>query len=162
MLEKSAGKVQVGDLAPDFTLNDANGIPVSLHDLLGKNEIILFFYPKDNTPVCTAEACAFRDSYEEFQKLGAEVVGISSDNSVSHRSFAALHRLPFLLLSDPGNVVRKRYGAASVFGLLPGRVTYLIDREGIVQHVFSSAFNAAQHVAEMKQVLESLRANAPR
>src|SRR2546428_10045958 len=115
--------VKVGDRAPDFTLGSLTGESVSLASFPGKN-IVLYFYPKDQTPGCTAEACAFRDSYEVFQEAGAEVIGISSDSEKSHQQFAAQHRLSFILLSDPGGVVRKFYGAPATFGLLPGRVTY--------------------------------------
>jgi thioredoxin-dependent peroxiredoxin len=135
------GKVQVGDLAPDFTLSAQSGAPVSLGDFLGKTALVLYFYPKDNTSVCTAEACAFRDSYEVFKDAGAEVIGISSDSVESHQQFAAAHRLPFNLLSDVGGVIRKRYGVPTAFGL-PGRVTYIIDRQGIVRHIFFSQFTS--------------------
>src|SRR5690348_603993 len=90
------GKVQVGDAAPDFTLPSQFGIPVSLGELLGKTAIVLYFYPKDNTSVCTAEACAFRDSYKTFKDVGAEVIGISSDSVESHRQFAAPPPLPLV------------------------------------------------------------------
>jgi thioredoxin-dependent peroxiredoxin len=125
------GKVQVGDLAPDFTLPSQFGTPVRLGEFLGKTAIVLYFYPKDNTSVCTAEACAFRDSYEVFKDVGAEVIGISSDSVESHRQFAAAHHLPFLLLSDADGMIRKRYGVPTAFGL-PGRVTYLIDSRGVL------------------------------
>ena len=126
--------VGVGDLAPDFTLPSATGEMVSLSDFRGKSEVVLFFfYPKDNTPGCTAEACAFRDSHEAFKEAGAEVIGISSDSEGSHRQFAKLWSLPFLLLSDSKDEVRARYGVARTLGLFPGRVTYLIDRAGVVR-----------------------------
>jgi thioredoxin-dependent peroxiredoxin len=149
------GKVQVGDLALDFTLPAQSVAPVSLGDFLGKTAIVLYFYPKDNTSVCTAEACAFRDSYEVFKDAGAEVIGISSDSVESHQQFAAAHRLPFILLSDVGGVIRKRYGVPTAFGL-PGRVTYIIDRQGIVRHIFFSQFTAEKHVAQALQTLQSI------
>src|SRR5712692_6249431 len=120
--------VKVGDRAPDFTLPSLTGEPVSLESFLGKKAIVLYFYPKDQTAGCTAEACAFRDNYEVFQEAGAEVIGISSDSQESHQKFATRNHLPFILLSDKGGAVRKRYGATSTLGLLPGRVTYLIDK----------------------------------
>ena len=141
--------VGVGDLAPDFTLPSSTGEMVSLSDFRGRSEVVLFFYPKDNTPGCTAEACAFRDSHEVFKEAGAEVIGISSDSEGSHRLFAKLWSLPFLLLSDSKGEVRARYGVSRTLGLFPGRVTYLIDRAGVVRHVFSSQLQTGRHVKEM-------------
>ena len=129
---------------------------VTLSGFRGKHAVVLFFYPKDNSPVCTAEACSFRDSYEAFKQSGAEVIGISSDSEGSHRLFSKLWRLPFTLLSDPNGEVRAHYGVARTLGLFPGRVTYLIDREGIVRHVFCSQFQPIRHVREMLERLESL------
>ena len=149
--------VKVGDRAPDFTLPSLTGEPVSLESFLGKKNIVLYFYPKDNTSGCTAEACSFRDSYEVFQEAGAEVIGISSDSEKSHQQFAKQYRLPFILLSDLGGVVRKFYGVPATFGLLPGRVTYIIDKQGIVRHIFSSQFAPQMHVAEALKVLKALR-----
>jgi len=145
--------VQVGDAAPDFDLPDASGRRVRLADFKGKRGVVLYFYPKDDTPGCTKEACSFRDSYEEFQDAGAEVIGVSSDSEASHRSFAEKHRLPFVLVADAGGELRKRYGVPWTLGLLPGRVTYVIDREGIVRHVFNSQLQAAKHVDEALAVL---------
>jgi peroxiredoxin Q/BCP len=150
--------VKVGDRAPDFTLPSLTGEPVSLESFRGKKDIVLYFYPKDNTAGCTAEACAFRDSYEVFQEAGAEVIGISSDTEKSHQRFATQHRLPFILLSDLGGVVRKQYGVPATFGLLPGRVTYIIDKQGIVRHIFSSQFAPQKHVEEALVVLRTLQA----
>ncbi len=141
--------IGVGDVAPDFTLPSATGEMVSLSSFRGKSEVVLFFYPKDNTPGCTAEACAFRDSHEAFQDAGAEVIGISSDSKQSHQGFAQRFGLKFLLLSDTKGEVRARYGVARTLGVLPGRVTYLIDRDGVVRHVFSSQFQTSRHVQEM-------------
>jgi peroxiredoxin Q/BCP len=148
--------VKVGDSAPDFTLPSLTGEPVSLASFAGKKDIVLYFYPRDLTPGCTAESCAFRDSYEVFQEAGAEVIGISSDSEESHQQFATRYRLPFILLSDQGGVVRKRYGVPSTFGLLPGRVTYIIDKQGIVRHIFSSQFAPLKHVEEALKVLQTL------
>ena len=144
--------VQVGDAAPDFDLPDASGRRVRLADFKGQG-VVLYFYPKDDTPGCTREACSFRDSYEEFREAGAEVIGVSSDSEASHRRFAEKHRLPFVLVADAGGELRKRYGVPSTLGLLPGRVTYVIDREGIVRHVFDSQLQAAKHVDEALAVL---------
>jgi thioredoxin-dependent peroxiredoxin len=148
--------VKVGDRAPDFTLPSLTGEPVSLESFFGKKNIVLYFYPKDNTAGCTAEACSFRDSYEVFQEAGAEVIGISSDSEASHQQFASKYKLPFILLSDLGGVVRKFYGVPSTLGLLPGRVTYIIDNQGIVRHIFSSQFAPQMHVAEALKVLKEL------
>ncbi len=150
--------VKVGDTAPDFTLPSQSGEPVSLKDFRGKKAVVLYFYPKDDTPGCTAESCAFRDSYETFTDAGAEVIGISGDSPASHQQFAAKYKLPFTLLSDTGNQVRKLYGVpAAAFGLLPGRVTYVIDRQGIVQHIFNSMMNFTAHVEESLKTLQALK-----
>ena len=155
LAQPAKGKVHVGDLAPDFTLPAQSGAAVNLGDFLGKTAIVLYFYPKDNTSVCTAEACAFRDSYEVFKDAGAEVIGISSDSVESHQQFAARHRLPFILLSDVDGVIRKRYGVPTAFGL-PGRVTYIIDRHGIVRHIFFSQFTSERHADEALETLQSI------
>ena len=148
--------LDVGDTLPDFTLPDQNGKPVSLADLRGEN-LVLFFYPHDNTPVCTKEACAFRDAYEQFVATGTQVVGVSSDSSGSHEEFASVHRLPYGLLSDEGGRMRKAFGVPRTLGLLPGRVTYVVDREGIVRGVFNSALDGPRHVTEALAILERLR-----
>jgi len=145
--------VAVGQRAPDFTLPDANGKDVRLADLSGK-PVVLYFYPKDDTPGCTKEACSFRDQYQDFQDAGAAVIGVSSDSSESHRKFAAKHRLPFTLLADRGGKVRKLYGVPATLGLLPGRVTFVIDGGGVVRHVFNSQLAATRHVEE---ALDTLR-----
>ena len=150
-------RLQVGDKAPDFTLLKANGEPVSLSDFRGRADVVLFFYPKDNSPACTAEACSFRDRYDVFRDAGAEVIGISADPAESHERFASRFRLPFLLLSDEGGLVRQRYGVAKTFGLFPGRCTYVIDRDGVVRHIFSSQFLPIKHVTEALSMLKSLR-----
>ncbi len=154
MAEREA--LRVGDPAPDFSLPSSNGEMVRLSDFRGKSAVVLFFYPKDNSPACTMEACSFRDSYEAFREAGAEVIGISSDSEKSHRGFAERFRLPYLLLADADGAVRARYGVARTFGLFPGRVSYLIDREGIVRHIFSSQFQPWRHVAEALEVLKTL------
>ncbi|MGD1907797.1 MAG: peroxiredoxin [Leptolyngbyaceae cyanobacterium] len=148
--------ITVGDLAPDFSLASQNGETVTLSQFKGQKPVVLYFYPKDDTPGCTAESCSFRDSYEAFTDLGAEVIGISSDSPSSHSAFANKHNLPFTLVSDMGAKVRKAYGVPATLGLLPGRVTYVIDRDGIVKHVFNSQFNATAHVQEALSVLKSL------
>src|SRR5438552_1808452 len=143
-VQETGKSVQVGALAPDFTLLAQSGESVTLSNFRGKI-VVLYFYPKDNTPGCTAEACTFRDSYEVFKEAGAEVIGVSSDSTSSHQQFATRFHLPFLLLSDEGGVVRKRYGVSATFGLLPGRVTYVIDKQGVIRHIFSAQFAAEKH-----------------
>src|SRR5579872_6246649 len=150
---RAHGRVGVGDPAPDFALPSQSGAEVRLSAYRGKRVVVLYFYPKDETPGCTAEACAFRDNYAVFTEAGAEVIGISSDSVVSHEEFAAHHRLPFVLVSDQGGAVRKRYQVPSTFGLLPGRVTYVIDQQGVIRYVFSQQLNAAQHVAEALRIV---------
>jgi len=150
-------QLSVGDKAPDFSLFSQKGSVVNLRDLLCASEVVLYFYPKDNTPGCTAEAKAFRDSYSVFKEMGAEVVGVSSDSVDSHIGFASRCDVPFTLLSDPGGKVRKLYGVPSTLGLLPGRVTYVIDTQGVVRHIFNSQFNATKHVEEAISVLRSIR-----
>jgi len=149
--------VQIGDKAPDFTLPSQSGEQVRLYDRLGERVVVLYFYPKDNTPGCTAEACAFRDSHEVFTDAGAEVIGVSSDSSGRHAAFAGRHNLPFTLLSDRGGRVRKSYGVPAVLGVLPGRVTYVIDRGGTVRHVFNSMTNIDQHVGDALDVVKRLQ-----
>src|SRR5215208_7037332 len=150
------GSVAIGSIAPAFTLPSQSGEMVNLTDFLDRKPVVLFFYPKDDTPGCTKEACAFRDNYEEFSKLDAEVVGISSDSVESHRSFAREHGLPFTLLSDEGGKVRKLYGVPNTFGLFPGRVTYVIDEKGVIRHIFSSQLSAKRHVEEALKFLLSV------
>src|SRR3990172_8148053 len=147
-------KVNVGDTAPDFTLTSQKGEDVKLSQFRGKKNVVLYFYPKDETPGCTREACTFRDSYELFTDLGAEVVGVSADTVESHKAFSEHHKLPFTLLSDSDNAVRKLYGATSTLGLIPGRVTFIIDKEGVVRHVFSSQLQPEKHIEEAREVLK--------
>src|SRR5579872_132362 len=129
-IQSAKNKVEVGDQAPDFTLSSQSGTSIRLGDFLGRVAAVLYFYPRDNTAICTAEACAFRDSYEVFKEADAEVLGISSDSVEAHQQFAATHQLPFMLLSDTDGLLRKYYGVPTAFGL-PGRVTYVIDKRAL-------------------------------
>jgi peroxiredoxin Q/BCP len=140
-------RVRIGEKAPDFTLPSQSGGMVRHKDFLGK-PVVLFFYPKDNTLGCTREVCAFTDGFEEFGVLDAEVIGVSSDSVESHRAFVRKHELPFALLGDKGGKVRKLYGVPNTLGLLAGRVTYVIDEEGVVRHIFSSQLGVERHVQE--------------
>ncbi len=149
--------VQTGDTAPDFTLpTQKAGETFNLHALRGKS-IVLYFYPKDNTGGCTAEACEFRDSYEVFKKAGAEVVGISTDTTESHQQFASQHSLPFILLSDTKGEVRDLYGVPSIMdGQFASRVTYVIDKQGVVKSVFADLPSATQHATDALKTIETL------
>jgi peroxiredoxin Q/BCP len=153
--------IQVGDKAPDFTLPAQSGEQVRLYDRLGEHVVVLYFYPKDNTSGCTAEACAFRDSYEVFTDAGADVIGVSSDSVDRHAGFAGKHKLPFTLLSDQGGKVRKSYGVPATLAVIPGRVTYVIDRDGTVRNVFSSMTNISQHVSDALETVKKLQPTPP-
>lgn len=148
--------IQVGDAAPDFTGQTQTGETISLRDYRGQQAVVLYFYPKDNTPGCTAQACAFRDAYEDFEQAGAVVIGVSSDSLASHQQFTAGKKLPFLLLSDEDGSLRKAYGVPSTLWLLPGRVTYVIDKQGIVQQVFNSQIFASRHAKEALATVQRL------
>jgi peroxiredoxin Q/BCP len=145
--------VKVGDKSPDFTLPSQMGDNVTLSEFLGKKNVVLYFYPKDETAGCTKEACTFRDNYEQLTSLGAEVLGISGQSVESHKSFATHYGLPFILLADINNKVRELYGVPSTMGIIPGRVTYIIDKKGIVRHIFVSQTQAQRHVEEAKKTL---------
>lgn len=136
--------VRQGDPAPDFALPCQGGQSFHLADHLGRHPVVLYFYPKDNTPGCTIEARTFRDRYPDFQKIGAEVVGISADPVAAHDRFAAACALPFRLASDHDGSVRRLYGVPSVMGILASRVTYVIDTQGTVIGIISSV-PPAQH-----------------
>ncbi len=150
--------VRIGAEAPTFKALTQTGAPFSLADYRGKQAVVLYFYPKDNTAVCTAEACAFRDAYEDFLAAGAVVVGVSSDSQESHQAFASQQRLPFILLADPGNTLRTLYGVPKTLFILPGRVTYVIDRQGIVRHIFNAALASKKHVDEALKIVKELAA----
>jgi peroxiredoxin Q/BCP len=149
--------INVGEYAPDFTLPNQAGESITLSSFRGRTAVVLYFYPKDDTPGCTVESCSFRDSYEAFKDIGAEVIGISSDSPESHQKFAQKHNLPFTLLSDSDSAVRKVYGVPATLGLLPGRVTFVIDQAGLIRHMFNSQFNPKAHVEEAMKVLNTLQ-----
>ena len=149
--------VSLNKKVPAFSRPATGGKTWKLADAAGK-KLVLYFYPKDNTHGCTAEACAFRDSHEVFGEAGAEVIGISSDSVDSHGKFSSRHQLPFVLLSDKGGAIRKRYGVPTNLGILPGRVTYVIDRKGTVRHIFSSMTNIDQHIGDALAMVKQLQA----
>lgn len=150
--------LKVGDAAPDFSLPDQNGKQICLKEFQGKRLVVVFFYPADETAICTKEACAFRDSHEQFSRVGAEVIGISSDSNESHASFAKNHKLPYRLVSDAGGALRKLFGVPATLGLIPGRVTFVIDKKGIIRHVYNSQIFADAHVSEALAVVQKLLA----
>lgn len=139
--------IAIGDKCPNIETHLSDGTPFSLQSLIGTKNIVLFFYPKDFTPGCTKEVCAFRDNYEAFQELDCEVIGISSDSGNSHDKFAEKHNLPFLLISDSDKSIQKTFGVPkSLFGLIPGRVTYIIDKSGIVRGIYNSLNDPFGHI----------------
>jgi peroxiredoxin Q/BCP len=146
--------LKIGDMAPDFELPSQDGAMVSLSSFRGKKGIVLYFYPKDFTPGCTKQACVFRDMYSEFQKAGAEVVGVSSDSMENHLAFSRKYSLPFQLLSDTAKTVRRLYGVKDTLGILQGRVTFIIDRSGVIRGIYSSQIMLSKHG---KVALEILR-----
>lgn len=149
--------LRVGDAAPDFTLSDQEGEAVSLRELLASGCLVLYFHPKDDTPGCAAEACSFQDEHQEVAEAGACVVGVSSDDVESHRRFAEKHRLPFRLLSDRAGDLRTRFRVPKTLGLIDGRVTYVIDSQGVIRHIFSSQLRTRNHVEEVLRLARSLR-----
>ncbi|MDG2381264.1 MAG: peroxiredoxin [Pirellulaceae bacterium] len=148
-------KICVGNKAPEFSAVTTDGNRVSLNDFLGDKALVLFFYPRDNSPICTKEACSFRDSYEQFVQAGAEVIGVSSDSTDSHQEFSKQYQLSFPLISDSDGTLRKQFGVPATLGLLPGRVTYVIDKDGIVRLIFSAQFASEEHVRKALQAVET-------
>ena len=150
--------IQAGDKAPDFALPSQAGEPVRLSDRFAEHVVVLYFYPKDETRGCTAEACAFRDSHEVFAEAGAEVIGVSSDSVDKHADFADHHKLPFTLLSDPDGSVATQWGVKKTFGLLPGRVTFVFDKAGVCKSRFESQIRVGKHVDEALALVKKLAA----
>jgi peroxiredoxin Q/BCP len=152
--------VKVGDRAPEFTLPDRSGRAVSLRDFRGST-VVLYFYPRDHTSICTAQACDFRDRYEMFRVANAVIVGVSSDSVATHQKFADQHGLPFHLLADENGRVRARYGVQRVMGVLPGRVTFVIDGKGVVRHIIKALFSPGRHIREALQVASQIARDTP-
>ena len=148
--------VNVGDAVPDFTRTAHTGQTVTLSDYRGRSAVVLFFYPRDGSPVCTREACAFRDQDEAFAGANAVVIGISGGSAENHRRFAAENRLPYLLLSDEDGSLRTLFGVPKTMGIFPGRVTYVVDREGRVRHVTNVQISAQRHIDEALQAVREL------
>lgn len=148
--------IGIGDRAPRFALKDGDDKTIELDALLAKGPVVIFFYPKDETPGCTKEACTFRDNFTAFEGLGAAVVGISSDSTESHRRFSGKFGFPFPLLSDPGGATRKAFGVPKTLGLLDGRSTYVLDKEGVVRGVFHSQLQVTKHVDEAVAAVRAL------
>lgn len=148
--------LQIGDKIPNFTAKDTNGDDFDSTTIVGQKPVVIYFYPKDNTPGCTAQACSFRDQYEDFKDLGAEVIGISGDTVASHEKFAKRYKLPFLLLSDNLGKLRKLFGVkTNLLGLIPGRVTYVADKTGTIQLIFDSMM-ATKHIPKALDFLKKL------
>jgi len=151
-------KINIGSRIPAFTLPDQNGNLFDINSVLGKKSLVIYFYPKDDSPGCTKEACSFRDKYEDFKDANAVVIGISGQSVESHEEFAERYGLSFTLLSDEGNKIRKEFGVpTNLFGLLPGRVTYVVDKNGKVIFIFNSQSKAKEHVEEALRILKTLR-----
>ena len=148
--------LKVGDLIPNFKSKDTHGNDFDSQNYVGQKPLVIYFYPKDNTPGCTAQACSFRDQYEDFKDLGAEVIGISSDSENSHEKFASKYKLPFILLSDSDKKIRNLFGVPSgMLGLLPGRVTYVADKNGKIVMIFDSMM-ATKHIPKALEAVKSL------
>ncbi|AWG21493.1 peroxiredoxin [Flavobacterium faecale] len=148
--------LKVGDKVPAFKAKDANGKVFNSEDKIGKGWVIIYFYPKDNTAICTAQACSFRDAYQDFQDLNAEIIGISSDSVLSHQEFSNTYKLPFILLSDQDNKIKEQFGVSSqFFGLLSNRITFVVDQNGQVQVVYNSVF-AKGHINKALQTIKEL------
>tara|TARA_Y100001968_G_C19139630_1_gene610767 strand:+ start:204 stop:659 length:456 start_codon:yes stop_codon:yes gene_type:complete len=148
-------KLKVGDEIPSFSLKDQNN-KIRSSDKLNQ-PLVLFFYPKDDTPGCTIEACGFRDKYDLFKILGAEVWGISNGNSRSHLDFANKNNLPYPLLCDTNNILRRKFGIPKTLGFIEGRVTFIIDSQGIIIHIFEDLLNGPAHIKEAIRAVKQLQ-----
>jgi peroxiredoxin Q/BCP len=151
-------EIKVGSSIPEFTLPDQNGNLFDIKSVIGKKNLVIYFYPKDDSPGCTAQACSFRDQFEVFAEADALIIGISGQSVESHKEFAEKHRLSFTLLSDEGDKIRKQFGVpTNLLGLLPGRVTYVVDKTGKVIFIFNSQTKATEHVDEALRILKELQ-----
>jgi peroxiredoxin Q/BCP len=145
--------LKVGDTLPNFTAKDTNGTVFNSQNYIGKQSLVIYFYPKDNTPGCTAEACSFRDNYQDFKDLGAEVIGISADSVTSHLKFKSKFNLPFILLSDADKKLRKLFGVENSLFFLPGRETFVADKNGVILMIFNS-MSSKIHIEKALQILK--------
>ena len=151
--------LQIGDKIPNFTAKDTNNNDFDSTTIVGQKPVVIYFYPKDNTPGCTAQACSFRDQYQDFTDLGAEVIGISGDTVSSHEKFAKRYKLPFILLADSAGKLRKLFGVkTNLLGLIPGRVTYVADKDGVIQLIFDSMM-ATKHIPKALDFLKKAALN---
>jgi thioredoxin-dependent peroxiredoxin len=156
--KNNTGGIKTGSSIPAFKLPDQNGNIFDINSVIGKKNLVIYFYPKDDSPGCTKEACSFRDQFDVFTEADALIIGISGQSVESHKEFAEKHRLSFTLLSDEGNKIRKLFGVPSdLLGLLPGRVTFVADKTGKVIYVFNSQTQAAKHVDEALRILKGLK-----
>ncbi len=150
-------KLKIGDKIPDFVLKDQNNVDFDIGHFRGKQIMVIYFYPKDDTPGCTTEACAFRDEFEIFTDLKVKVIGISSDHVSSHKKFANKYNLPFTLLADTDKKVQKLFGVPKSFlGMIPGRVTYIVNKEGEVVYIFNSMTKAEKHITESLSIIKEM------
>lgn len=151
-------KIDLGSDVPLFELLDQNGDLFKIETVLGKKNLVIYFYPKDDSPGCTKEACSFRDQFEVFADADAMIIGISAQSASSHFEFAKKHRLNYTLLSDTGNQVRKLFGVPTTFfGLIPGRVTYVVNKEGKIAYLFNSQLQAEKHVDEALRIIQEMK-----
>jgi peroxiredoxin Q/BCP len=148
--------LKIGDKAPDFTGTTDSGESISLSVKLKEGPVVLYFYPKDETPGCIAEACSFRDRWDDIKKLGATVLGVSSDSVESHKNFKSNRNLQFTLISDERKEIRRAYGVTGT--LIPPRITFVIDTDGTIEEVYNSQLNASNHADVALKSLNSLRA----
>ena len=148
--------IQIGDKLPHFTAVKQDGTAFDSNSIQNK-PVVIYFYPKDNTPGCTTQACSFRDAYQDFQDLGAEVIGVSGDSATSHQNFQQKHKLPFILLSDVDRKLRRLFGVpTALFGLLPGRVTYVFDAKGYCIYIFDS-MSAKNHIEKALKAIQKAK-----
>jgi peroxiredoxin Q/BCP len=157
-IHKNMNKIEIGSSLPGFTLPDQNGDLFDISTVLGKKNLVIYFYPKDDTPGCTKEACYFRDQFEVFKEEDAIIIGVSGQSVESHKEFAAKYKLNYTLLSDEGNEIRKLFGVpTNLFGFIPGRVTYIVNKKGKVVYTFNSQSQATKHVDEALRILKLLK-----
>lgn len=148
--------LKVGDIVPAFSAKNTEGNLFESQSIVGVKPVVIYFYPKDDTPGCTTQACSFRDQYEDFKALGAEVIGISGDSITAHQKFANKYKLPFVLLSDEGKKIRQLFGVpTALFGLLPGRVTYVVDKKGVVRLIFDQ-MAPKSHITKALEMIKKM------